>query len=349
MGNHGPKSRPLHQDGRLTRRITGFTLIELLVVVAIIALLVAILLPALKRAREQARAAVCASNMKQALGGALIHNLEKGMRKERVSTNYGWAVPALRVNAGQTEIFTCPNDPQPRPIPAVWVEITPNRGTTSGDAIYNRVKHTGGNVWQLDVQDSIDADHFGFDAYNTNDFDLLLEYEVTKGATSGPVRVANKESALGFNVLNHKGQRVWTGISGPTDYVTMPILWLSYGANASAGLKSVKGNPALILEAGKPGIFPEQLGSYPDDDPLGKALRFRHGDRTSDPDLRGADYTKNNHVIGEFRPFGYEPYTRMNVGFYDGHVERVHYKAMISNPLSTFWLGTGRRSDRTYE
>jgi prepilin-type N-terminal cleavage/methylation domain-containing protein/prepilin-type processing-associated H-X9-DG protein len=45
------------------RRI-GFTLVELLVVIAIIALLLAILTPALSRAREQARAIVCASNLK---------------------------------------------------------------------------------------------------------------------------------------------------------------------------------------------------------------------------------------------------------------------------------------------
>ncbi len=43
----------------------AFTLIELLVVVAIIAVLVAILLPAVAKAREQARAMACSSNLKQ--------------------------------------------------------------------------------------------------------------------------------------------------------------------------------------------------------------------------------------------------------------------------------------------
>ncbi len=47
------------------KRKTAFTLIELLVVISIIALLVSILMPALGRARQQAKAAVCMSNLKQ--------------------------------------------------------------------------------------------------------------------------------------------------------------------------------------------------------------------------------------------------------------------------------------------
>ncbi len=363
---HGAIRRrdPGVKPGACAVRRPGFTLIEVLVVVAIIALLVAILIPSLTKAREQARNAVCASNMKQTVYGTLLIQAENQMRKERWGTNFGWANQSLRANKGQTDIFTCPNDSNPIPIPAAIARLfdgsgsrggpaTGYRGTTGTDGVFNHLEFRLG-TWKVDIQDTVDGAYFGGDA-GGSDRDLVLEYQATKGQKFAPVSVAEKEAGWRFDVLTYAGRTVWSDANSGMGPESFPIMWMSYAANASAGLTNVKGHPVLAVESGKLGIFPEDLppGSpkFPRDD-LGKALRFRHGGKANDPVVKGHDYTEG-FPYGLREDKHYEARQRMNAGYLDGHVESHAYWQMFDPetapaplPRPQVWFGS--RTSESY-
>lgn len=94
----------------------GFTLIELLVAITIIAILAAILFPVFAKAREKARQATCASNLKQ-IGMAFAMYSQDWEGYPCVSTLGGAAgwwngtlwYEAVNVYANNRNIFKCPS------------------------------------------------------------------------------------------------------------------------------------------------------------------------------------------------------------------------------------------------
>lgn len=114
---------------------SGFTLIELLVVIAIIAILAAILFPVFAKAREAARKASCASNLKQLATAVLMYASDYDQKLPSAGWNSGDVVggqqiPSMTmcVNTGATSVWNgqiipyvknrgvyhCPSDPYTR-------------------------------------------------------------------------------------------------------------------------------------------------------------------------------------------------------------------------------------------
>jgi prepilin-type N-terminal cleavage/methylation domain-containing protein/prepilin-type processing-associated H-X9-DG protein len=111
-----------------SRSTKGFTLIELLVVIAIIAILAAILFPVFAQARDKARQATCASNLKQMMTASLQYVTDYDDRWPITVPNDGVT------NTGTFTLYTVPEQVL-SPLPA-----SPQTRSSWGIALQTYIK-----------------------------------------------------------------------------------------------------------------------------------------------------------------------------------------------------------------
>lgn len=342
----------VRQQRDASSRRAGFSLIELLVVVGIIAALVAVLLPALGRTRDAARAAMCGANIRQ-LGQTshmwLMDNT--GRQGERHPASAGWVPFVLKVAGGDTKLFRCPSDTDPRPIPAVYISQRPRADQVSryrndpfpnlsaDGGLQKRVWDTSRSRQSWSVRLETEAlvamgegtsNGQGGVGKGERSWDDAYINWVPNGPMSanGTAWAGKTGTSRVLSLLRYDGKTLQPPDMASTPPFTVPMVWTSYAMNLSATVKGSTPQQMLLLEYRDPAAIVEEAFAAPSLDPTWVQTTTLSANRMLRKD--------NPQDLAKARHNG----NRLNTASLDTHVERVR--------MSDIQLPLNRQANRRW-
>ncbi len=278
----------------------GFTLIELLVVVSIIALLVSILMPALSKAREQARRAVCSSNM-HSLGSVVnMYALDYNGKLWQQVTGYPSPKPTIEFDPSTLNRNGLP-------------ELTPNSSPPS--EWYTNAPPANQLAYLLRV----DIGMLLYGSYNMNATMWMcpsMEQQKFKNSATPYLNDKGGFHIWHLNYQNGKGEHGWCAPGFWIGYINIMNLGGPL-ASSSAGPTEARINGELVIKES-----PRKISDKPS--------------KHLSADMNIKWYTGNdskpwgysNNTASAHRETAGGPPVGGNRLYLDGHVEWVHQRKM---------------------